>query len=179
MGQIALAGAISTQQCVCLPGHGGGRNPGDHCTPCPPGTWAGGDNTQPCVPCGFGYTSPEAATCPEECYPINACPAGTQYPHHEHGGVPVSIEQCVCKVRRGQPHYAAARSGKFCWFAGLRRTQVVQQRPGFWEVCVMRAVQAITANNLSLLCAVYTCAAWLWKHQRQGHLQLVSNGNLL
>lgn len=155
VGQIALAGAISTQQCVCLPGHGGGRNSGDPCAPCPPGTWAGGDNTQPCVPCGFGYTSPEAATCPEECYPINACPAGTQYPHHEHGGVPVSIEQCVCKVRRGQPHYAAARSGVFCWLASLRRK--LRSKGLVSGRCVCHAGgTSITANNLCLLCAGLT-----------------------
>lgn len=80
---------------LCCAGHGGGRSPSDPCSPCPPGSWSSGRDTQPCVPCGFGYTSPEAATCPEECYPINACPAGTQYPAFS--GAPVSIEQCVCK----------------------------------------------------------------------------------
>lgn len=50
----------------------GGRTPSDACSLCPVGTWSSGGDTNPCIPCDFGYTSPEGATCAEECYPVNA-----------------------------------------------------------------------------------------------------------
>lgn len=77
----------------------GGRSQTDPCTPCPPGTWSPGTDNQQCVPCGWGYTSPEAATSSEECFPINACPAGTEYPSFLK--MPTSVDQCVCKPGYG------------------------------------------------------------------------------
>lgn len=70
----------------------GGNTPSDACSICPPGTWSSGGDTSPCVPCGFGYTSPEGATCAEECYPINACPPGTLMPKYGAS----SARECVC-----------------------------------------------------------------------------------
>lgn len=75
--------------------HAGKGSRAEPCTPCPAGSWSPGTDTQACITCGWGYTSPVAATSPDECYPINACPAGTQYPASIK--VPTSVDQCVCK----------------------------------------------------------------------------------
>lgn len=50
------------------------------------------------MPCGFGFTSPEGACGPEECYPTDQCPAGTQPTDEtlDFGG-PHTAKECVCK----------------------------------------------------------------------------------
>lgn len=92
VGQLAPLGAVSRQECGCLPGHGGGSTPDSACSLCPVGSWSPGGDTNPCIPCDFGYTSPEGATCAEECYPVNACPPGTIMPKY---GASSAME-CVC-----------------------------------------------------------------------------------
>ena len=103
VGQIAPPGAVSADQCGCIPGYGGGATPKDACTICPVGTWAPGNNTQPCIPCGFGYTGPEGSDSKDECVETNACPAGTEFNTTMGPSGPFSTSQCVCKAGYGSP----------------------------------------------------------------------------
>lgn len=43
---------------------------------------------------GFGYTSAAGATSDTQCYPTNACPAGTEEPAHREIS---SVDECVCR----------------------------------------------------------------------------------
>lgn len=95
VGQIAPPGAVSAAQCVCIAGYGGGATPQHACSICRVGFWAPGTDTQPCIPCGWGYTSPEGSCSDDECIPANACPAGTEY--YSTVTKAFSFEDCVCK----------------------------------------------------------------------------------
>lgn len=80
----------------------GGATPKDACKVCPVGTWSPGGSTQPCISCGFGYSSPEGSKSQQQCVPVNACPAGTEY---RDGAVDraFSISDCVCRPGFGSP----------------------------------------------------------------------------
>jgi len=95
VGQVAPPGAVSAAQCVCIAGYGGGATPQHACSICRVGSWAPGIDTQPCIPCGWGYTSPEGSCSEDECIPANACPAGTEY--YSTVTKAFSFEDCVCK----------------------------------------------------------------------------------
>lgn len=85
-----------------------GETPESACTVCPAGTYSPGGQTQPCLPCGWAYTSPEGAWSESHCVEINACPIGTQY--RKTAGKPVSVNDCVCKPGYG----ASTESGGAC-----------------------------------------------------------------
>lgn len=55
----------------------GGSKESDPCDICPVGTFSPGFSHDRCVPCGFGYTSHIGAKQERDCYPVDACPAGT------------------------------------------------------------------------------------------------------
>lgn len=102
IGQYAPFGAVSAAECRCYKGFGGGNRPKEPCTICEPGTYSANIGIERCVPCGFGFTSPYGATGPEECYPVDQCPAGTQ-PTGEtlDLGGPHSAMECTCKPGYG------------------------------------------------------------------------------
>jgi len=76
-----------------------GDSPQDSCKVCPAGTWAPGGDTQACRHCGFGYTGPEGATSRQQCFAVNACPAGTAY--KDGADKATSVVDCVCKPGHG------------------------------------------------------------------------------
>jgi len=78
----------------------GGRTNEDACTLCPAGTFAAGGSTQHCIPCGFGFTSADGSTSAEQCMPVNACPAGTDY-RDSNVDKAFSPHDCVCKPGYG------------------------------------------------------------------------------
>lgn len=49
----------------------------------------------------FGYTSPVGSTSEHECYPTNACPAGTEL--REGLEFAASVNDCVCRSGFGSP----------------------------------------------------------------------------
>lgn len=70
-------------------GHSCGCNT---CSPCEVGFWSPGGSRDPCVACGFGLTSPPAASSQAQCVPGRACPAGQIAPPNA-----VSEQQCTCR----------------------------------------------------------------------------------
>ena len=88
---------------ACYPG---GASPKDACSICPAGTFSPGGSTQPCVPCGFGYSSPEGATTEALCVPVNACPAGMKISGDGKARA-FNMRDCVCQAGFG----AVAGSG--------------------------------------------------------------------
>jgi len=94
---ISTFATPAIQGCCCL--HAGGARPSDACSICPAGTYAPGGNTQPCKQCAFGYTSAAGSTSEEQCYSVNACPAGTEL--RMLASAPSSVNDCVCKPGYG------------------------------------------------------------------------------
>jgi hypothetical protein len=83
---------VLTPPAVCGVPRAGTGNSKDACTACQPGTWSAGTDTEACRSCGWGFTSPTAATRADQCVAVHACPEGQVAPPGA-----VSGEQCACK----------------------------------------------------------------------------------
>eukprot|EP00775_Hariotina_reticulata_P007566 gene7566-biopygen9370 len=106
-GMGAAPGAVSTDECACLPGFGvSGSGPG--CALCPVGSWSAGlSATDVCTPCAFGTTSPAGSSSAGACYATNSsCPVGMWIPTNTNVS---SSAECVCK-----PGFGTGLTGDSC-----------------------------------------------------------------
>jgi hypothetical protein len=96
VGMGAAPGAVSADECACLPGFGANGSGSPGCALCPVGSWSAGLSAiDVCTPCAFGTTSPAGSSSAGACYATSStCPVGMWIPTNTTAS---SSAECVCK----------------------------------------------------------------------------------